>query len=431
MPRERVRSPDGATTTWRVVEGVPATRVLNLASYNYLGFGNKDPYCTPAVVEAVERYGASTCAPGTDGGHSLPVACLEEKIAEFVGKEAAVVIGMGFATNTTVLPCLVGPGSLVLSDALNHTSLVLGVRGSGAACRVFRHNDVDHLERILRCAIAEGQPRTRRPWRKILVLIEGIYSMEGETSPLGEIAALCKRYGAYLFLDEAHSIGAMGGTGRGCCEHEGVSPDLVDVLMGTFTKSFGSCGGYIAGNRDVIEHLRRTSPGCLAAAAMSPAAAQQALSALELILGEDGSDRGIRKIRRLHAASNWMRLKLVDLGLAVEGDWDSPVIPVMLINLSKIAAFSREMLARRIAVVVVGFPATPLMQGRARLCISAGHSLTDLRLALAAIEEVADLIMLRYHRGRPDSIPPEIRALVPSWEAVLAEDDMNDIAMGG
>lgn len=209
------------------------------------------------------------------------LAELQRKVAQFLGKEDAVVFGMGFATNSTVIPALVGKGCLVLSDALNHTSIVTGVRSSGASVRIFRHNDVGHLERTLRFAIAEGQPRTRRPWRKVLIIVEGIYSMEGETACLADIVALKKKYKAYLFLDEAHSIGAMGRTGRGCAEHEGVDTADIDVMMGTFTKSFGSCGGYIAGSRDLVEHIRRSSPGTLYAAAMSPPAAQQALSALK------------------------------------------------------------------------------------------------------------------------------------------------------
>lgn len=207
---------------------------------------------------------------------------LEDKVSEFLGKEDAVVFGMGFATNSTVLPSLVGQGCLVLSDALNHTSIVTGLRSSGATVRVFRHNDLDHLERQLRFAIAQGQPRTHRPWRKVMVVVEGIYSMEGDTCPLAELVALKQRYKAYLFLDEAHSIGAMGLTGRGVAEHEGVDTSGVDVMMGTFTKSFGSCGGYIAASRDVIARIRSSSGGALHAAAMSPPAAEQALSALKV-----------------------------------------------------------------------------------------------------------------------------------------------------
>jgi len=420
MLREPALAKDGETPCHKPSGRVQ--RCLNLASYNYLGFANQDPYCTPRVLETLRTHSASTCSSMLESGHSDVLAELQRKVAQFLGKEDAVVFGMGFATNSTVIPALVGKGCLVLSDALNHTSIVTGVRSSGASVRIFRHNDVGHLERTLRFAIAEGQPRTRRPWRKVLIIVEGIYSMEGETACLADIVALKKKYKAYLFLDEAHSIGAMGRTGRGCAEHEGVDTADIDVMMGTFTKSFGSCGGYIAGSRDLVEHIRRSSPGTLYAAAMSPPAAQQALSALKVIMGEDGSDRGVRKIQRLHAAANWMRVKLMDLGLAVEGDWDSPVIPVMLINSAKIASFSRILLERNIAAVVVGFPATALLKGRVRLCISAGHSLSDMQYALECIKDAADHLFLYYRKGSGEEVPSAVRAMVPGWERVLQDE---------
>ena len=129
-----------------------------------------------------------------------------------------------------------GKGDLIISDALNHTSIVAGARASGAAIRIFKHNSNDDLDKVLSEAIVMGMPRTRRPWRKIVVMVEGIYSMEGEYCNLRSIVAVCKKYGVYVYLDEAHSIGAMGPTGRGCCEYCGVDTNDVDVLMGTFTK---------------------------------------------------------------------------------------------------------------------------------------------------------------------------------------------------
>jgi serine palmitoyltransferase len=157
---------------------------------------------------------------------------LEREVAAFVGKPAALVFGMGFATNSLTLPVLVrGKGTLVVSDALNHSSIVNGVRGSAARVKVFRHNQPEHLERVLRAAIAEGQPRTHRPWNKILIVVEGIYSMEGEVCRLAEIVAIKKKYKAYLYLDEAHSIGAMGRSGRGVAEHLGVDPADIDIMV--------------------------------------------------------------------------------------------------------------------------------------------------------------------------------------------------------
>ena len=318
-----------------------------------------------------------------------------------MGKPAALVLGMGFATNSLILPTLMrAKGTLIISDALNHASIVAGARGSSAKVKVFRHNQPEHLERVLRTAIAEGQPRSHRPWAKILVVVEGIYSMEGEICRLAEIAAITRRYRAYLYLDEAHSIGALGAGGRGVTEHLGVAPEDVDVMMGTFTKAFGSCGGYIAGSRELIAHLRAASPA-LYATTMSPPSAQQALSALRVIRGADGSGRGRDKLQALRDNSNFFRDGLRALGCEVLGDRDSPVMPVMLYNPGKIPAFSRECLARHLAVVVVGFPATPLLLSRARICISASHSREDLTAALGVMADIVSLLGLRYLAQEP------------------------------
>ncbi|XP_020397335.2 long chain base biosynthesis protein 2a [Zea mays] len=225
------------------------TRCLNLGSYNYLGFAAADEYCTPRVIESLKKYSASTCSVRVDGGTTKFHNELEELPARFVGKLAAILFGMGYVTNSAIIPCLIGKGGLIISDSLNHNSIVNGARGSGATVRVFQHNSPAHLEEVLREQIASGQPRTHRPWKRIIVIVEGIYSMEGELCKLPEIIVVSKKYKAYTYLDEAHSIGAVGQSGRGVCELLGVDLADVDIMMGTFTKSFGSCGGYIAASK--------------------------------------------------------------------------------------------------------------------------------------------------------------------------------------
>ncbi|KAL3654550.1 serine palmitoyltransferase component [Castilleja foliolosa] len=169
-------------------------RCLNLGSYNYLGFASADEYCTPRVIESLKKFSPSTCSTQIDGGTTALHTELEERVASFIGKEAAVVFGMGYATNSAILPVLAGKGSLIISDSLNHNSIVNGARGSGATVRVFQHNTPSYLERVLKDQIAEGQPRTHRPWKKILLLVEGIYSMEGELCQLPEIFSIYKKY---------------------------------------------------------------------------------------------------------------------------------------------------------------------------------------------------------------------------------------------
>lgn len=205
------------------------------------------------------------------------------------------------------------------------------------------------METVLKDSIVKGQPRTGQPWKKIIVIVEGIYSMEGEIAKLPEIVALKKKYKAYLYVDEAHSIGALGQNGRGVCEQTGVNPDDVDVLMGTFTKAFGSVGGYIAANPDFIDYLRTAAYGTVYGTSMSPACAQQASSALTVIMGEDGTDEGKKRLAQLHENCNYFRQSLKDLGFHVFGDTNSPIVPMMIYHWPKLIYLSRVLLAKGVS----------------------------------------------------------------------------------
>jgi serine palmitoyltransferase len=387
-------SPDGNKTMLMTKR---TRECLNLGSYNYLGFADDwQTSCKSHVMPTLDNFNSCLCSARMDLGTSREHVRLEELVARYVGKEAALVYNMGFGTNSTTIPALVGRGSLIISDTMNHSSIVAGSRASGALVRTFVHNDAASLERVLRDAIARGMPRTHRPWRKILVMVEGIYSMEGEICNLKGIVEVVKRYGVYLYVDEAHSIGALGETGRGICEYAGVDPADVDILMGTFTKSFGGMGGYIAGDKALIQYLRRASAGSVYHNSLSTLVCSQVYRALRVIMGEDGTDTGRRKIAALRNNSNHMRRELIKMGCHVYGDYDSPIIPVMLYNPTKIAAFSREAFTRGLAVVVVGFPATPIVLSRTRICVSAGHTRKEIERALEVIEELVDLLRLRY-----------------------------------
>ncbi|XP_029655680.2 serine palmitoyltransferase 2 [Octopus sinensis] len=262
---------------------------------------------------------------------------LDQTVADFLGVEEAITFPMGFATNSMNIPCLVSKGCLIVSDELNHASLVLGSRLSGATIRVFKHNNMVSLEKILKQAVVEGQPRTHQPWKKILIVCEGIYSMEGSICRLPEIVHLKKKYKAYLYLDEAHSIGAIGDNGRGVCEYFGIDPCEVDVMMGTFTKSFASAGGYIGGSKDLINYLRIKSHSSMYASCMSPAVAQQIISTIRVISGADGTTEGKKRIRQLKWNVRYFRRRLNELNVIVYGNKDSPVVPILLYMPSNIA----------------------------------------------------------------------------------------------
>jgi len=311
-----------------------------------------------------------------------------------------VVFGMGFATNSTNIPTLVGKGCLILSDELNHASLVLGSRLSGAVIRTYKHNDMKDLEKHLKDAVVYGQPHSHRPWRKILIIVEGVYSMEGSIVKLPEVVALKKKYKAYLYLDEAHSVGALGPKGRGVTDYWGVNPRDIDIMMGTFTKSFGSTGGYIGGSKKLIEYIKLRSHSACYATSMAPPVAQQIISSMRVIMGLDGTSEGERRVGQLAWNCRYFRRRLHAMGFIIYGNMDSPVVPLLLFCPGKIAAFSRECLKRGLATVVVGFPATPIIESRARFCLSGAHSREMIDHALSIIDEVGDVLSLKYSRIR-------------------------------
>lgn len=375
-------------------------RALNLASYNYLGFAENPKETEKLILNVLEQDGTSSCSLRCDYGTSHLHTILEEKIAKFVGKEAAISCAMGFATNSTLIPSLCGKETLIISDSENHASIAVGARSSGSKVLVFPHNDTVALERIIRDAIVQGQPSKwkAKPWKKIVIIVEGIYSMEGELCNLKEIVRIKNKYKCYLYVDEAHSIGALGEHGRGICEFAGVNPKDVDVLMGTFTKSFGAVGGYIASDKKTIDYLISKSYSFLYCASMSPSCCQQIISAIDVLNGDDGTDLGKRKLKQIYDNSVFFRQSLIDLGFEVIGDIGSPVICAMIYHPGKVCSFSRECLKRNLGVVVVGSPATSLVGSRARFCLSAAHTRKDLEFALKVIDEVGDLCMMKYNK---------------------------------
>jgi serine palmitoyltransferase len=222
--------------------------------------------------------------------------------------------------------------------------------------------------------------------------------MEGTILRLPEIVALKKRYPFYLFVDEAHSIGALGPKGRGVCDFYNIDPANIDILMGTFTKSFGAAGGYIAGSERLISYLKLTGIAHVYAEPMPPPVCRQVIQSMKIILGEDGTNEGSNRLNAIHSNSVYFMRALRSMGFVVFGDEGSPIVPVLIYQPGKIAAFSHEALLRGLAVVVVGYPATPIDAARVRFCISASHTRRDLDDALAKISEIGDVMQIKFRR---------------------------------
>lgn len=363
-------------------------KLLNFGSYNYLGLAHKNSPVNTKVLDSIETLPISTPVSFVDGGLSRTVRELEREVAAFLGTEECLVFPMGFCTNSCSIPVFSGEGDLIISDEYNHTSIIYGARFSKATVKTFPHNSMEDLEKTLRYWISQGQPATHKAWKRVFLLVEGIYSMEGTVLRLKKVLELKRKYKFYLFVDEAHSIGAFGKTGRGICEYFQVDPQEIDMLMGTFSKSFNGVGGYIAGSRKTVDFLRARSDSTRYGEQMSPIVAKQVLEALRYLQSTEGS----KLPNVLKKNSVYMRRRLVELGYVVAGGWDSPIIPVMIFNLGKIGEFSRLCKDRGLAVVVVGYPATTVLTTRVRLCMSASHTKKDIDVAISIIDEVGKIL---------------------------------------
>lgn len=363
-------------------------KLLNVGSYNYLGLASKDSEVNQKVVDAVDRYEINTAYPTADYEPNEACKILEKEMAKFLRKEDAMVFSMGYGTNTSAIPVLM-KDSLIFSDELNHASLIKGIKLSKSRTVIFKHNDMQDLERKLKFHITQGEPETHRPWRKVFVVVEGIFSMEGTIVNLRKLINLKRTYKFYIFIDEAHSIGAMGNTGRGITEYHGVSTEDVDILMGTFTKSFGGFGGYIAAKKEIIDAMRMECDFAKYGEQMSPIVCVQILESLKQIIN------GRERLRRLHENTRMVRRAMKNLRFHLMGDEDSPVIPLLIPSPGKIGEFSRLCLERGIAVVVVGYPATPLLLNRVRLCMSSSHTPEDIQRLITVFDQIGSLIGMK------------------------------------
>jgi 8-amino-7-oxononanoate synthase len=379
---------------------VGGREVLSFAAYNYLGLSG-DPRVSAAAIAAIERYGTSVSASRIASGEKPLHRELEGAIARFLGAESALVFVSGHATNVTVLGHLLGPQDLVLHDALAHDSIVGGVRLSGARRRSFPHNDVAALDALL----AELGPGARR----VLIAVEGAYSMDGDIAPLREIVALKKKHGALLFVDEAHSIGVLGATGRGIGELAGVARDEVDLWMGTLSKSLASCGGYIASSRKTIEYLQYTTPGFVYSVGIPPASAASALEALRILEQEPWRVATLQ--RRAAYFLDRCRAAGIDTGLSA----GTGVIPCIIGRSLDSLRLSDALMQRGINVQPILYPAVDENAARLRFFVTSLHTEEQLdRTVRALTEELSGLDASLLARPSPTTAAHAPTATAPS-----------------
>ncbi|GMM37249.1 serine C-palmitoyltransferase [Saccharomycopsis crataegensis] len=381
------------------------TNCLNFASYNYLGFAQSVGICTDDALVTLRKYGTGAGAPRHQGGTTDKHAELEKLVAKFVGKDDSLIFSQGFSTNANLFDSFLDSECLVISDELNHSSIRTGLRISGVTIKRFPHNNMAKLEKIIRTSISQGLPRTHKPWKKIIVCVEGLYSMEGTMCPLPQLVDLRDKYGFYLFVDEAHSIGAMGPNGRGVCDYFNIDPSRIDILMGTFTKSFGAAGGYVAAEQHIIDRLRLDLTAPVYSESISPVIVSQILTSMKIIMGELNPGEGKERIQRIAFNSRYLRAGLKKLGFIAFGMDDSPVIPLLLYVPNKLPAVARALYKRGIAVVIVGYPATPIDSSRIRICVSAALTKSDLDKVLRELDFIGDKMYFKYARGKHNMEP--------------------------
>ena len=351
------------------IEGRP---LVNFSVYDYVGLAH-DPEVAAAAKAAIDRYGPSAGASRLVSGEKQVHRDLEQALAAFLATPAAIVFVSGHATNVTTIGHLFGPDDLILHDILAHNSIIQGAMLAGATHRAFAHNDWQALDTLL--------SQVRHRYRRVLIAIEGVYSMDGDFPELPRFLELRKKHKTLLLVDEAHSLGTLGATGRGVGEHWGVARSEVDLWMGTLSKSLASCGGYIAGSSELVEYLKYTVPGFVYSVGLSPPSAAAALAALTVLQREP---RRVARLRELAA----LFLKLTrERGLDTGSAAGTPVVPVIVGSSVKVLRLSRALFDRGINVHPILPPAVPDRSARLRFFITTNHNEAQIRATVSAVAD--------------------------------------------
>ncbi|WP_119943016.1 aminotransferase class I/II-fold pyridoxal phosphate-dependent enzyme [Neorhizobium sp. NCHU2750] len=360
------RSHDQAAGASTVMAG---RTFANFASYDYLGT-NTDPLVTSRAKEAIDRYGISASASRLVAGERPVHTELEAALAGVYGVEAAVCFVSGYLTNVAAISTIIGPQDLVIHDEFIHNSALAGIKQSGATRRLFRHNDVDNLETVLKTLSSE--------FRRVLVIVEGVYSMDGDIADLPKLVELRSRYGFWLMVDEAHALGVLGQTGRGTFEHFGIDPQEVDLWMGTLSKTTSSCGGYIAGSQALADILKAEAGGFVYSVGLAPVLAAAAKTGLDILRSEPERTEKLHRNGALFLEE--ARKAGLDTGLSV----GFSVVPVIVGDSLRAVQLSNELLEDGVNALPIIHPAVPEGMARLRFFITCNHTDEQIRHAVEA-----------------------------------------------
>ena len=364
----RLRYIQGAQTPRVQVEGREA---ILLCSNNYLGLADH-PALQEAAIHALERYGCGAGASRSVSGTTELHRDLEERIARFKGSEAALILSTGYMANIGLLTTLVGEGDLIVSDELNHASIVDGCRLARAEVWVYRHRAMDHLEVLLK----------RSSHRRRLIVTDGVFSTEGAIASLPEIRQLADRYGALVMVDDAHATGVLGRGGRGTGEHFGMA-ERIEIQMGTLGKALGGFGAYVAGTQDLIDYLINCCRPFIYTTAIPPAVAAMALAALDIVEQEP------QRRARLWENTAYFKAGLERMGFDL-GRSETPICPVFIGDNALTMEADRRLMARGVFAQGIRPPSVPAQGARLRTTLMATHTAEDLDYALASFQKVGE-----------------------------------------
>jgi 8-amino-7-oxononanoate synthase len=349
--------------------------VLNFGSYNYLGLSGH-PQVSNAAIEAVHKLGTSASGSRLLAGEKSLHEELENEIAAWKHTEAALALVGGHSTNVTFIGNFCNDKDLILYDELSHNSISQGIRLSHATSRLFPHNDYKTAKTIL--------TTMRDKFEKVLLIIEGVYSMDGDIAPVPEFVKLKKEFGLFLMVDEAHSSGVIGKTGRGVDEYFNLEPDDIDIRMGTLSKSLGTCGGYLAGKKSLMEYLKYTLSGFIFSVGISPVLAAATLESIRIIRKDNSL------VQRLQDNIHYFVARARERNFNLCKAGESAVAPILVGKEADAFDLSEALLERGIFVPPAVYPAVPANMARLRFCLTTCHSKNQIDHTLDVLQELAD-----------------------------------------